>query len=336
MMLRVKQLQRHEMLSAGVSSIRGTLKRLAHKVLFPAVEAFYAGLFSLTGFVFRPRAERLVPAGADRVLVLAPHPDDETLGCGGTLGLHLAAGGQVCIAIVTDGGRSRAGGLQAEAMVALRRQEAEDAISALARCVGTTIGDIGALPTLNLIQLGLPEGTWSVAELVGHLGRLIDALRPTIIYTTSQVDFHPEHLRVAEALAKTLHGQTGKHVDRVRAYQLQVPLTPILANVLSSTEATEECKKAALACYRTQSGSFLWVPRHNHYLRALYRSREPLEAFWEMNTAQFVALHASPLPGPGFRSIRLRPFTDPAAWTVGIRRRRTLLRLASEKRYSRE
>jgi LmbE family N-acetylglucosaminyl deacetylase len=40
---------------------------------------------------------------AQRVLVLAPHPDDEIFGCGGALALYVQLGAQVDVVVVTDG-----------------------------------------------------------------------------------------------------------------------------------------------------------------------------------------------------------------------------------------
>ena len=53
--------------------------------------------------------EKLIPYHASdltgkRVLVFAPHPDDETIGCGGSLALHAKAGDPVKVVILTDGG----------------------------------------------------------------------------------------------------------------------------------------------------------------------------------------------------------------------------------------
>src|SRR5436189_2426333 len=39
----------------------------------------------------------------ERLLVLAPHPDDEVIGCGGLIALHAREGRQVHVVIVTDG-----------------------------------------------------------------------------------------------------------------------------------------------------------------------------------------------------------------------------------------
>jgi len=302
----------------GVSNVRVALKWLAHVALFPLIEASYTGILRLTGILLRPCLEMIVPSGEDRVLVVAPHPDDETLGCGGTLGLHANAGDRVYVLIVTDGGRSRAGGLDRATMISYRRAEAERSITAL------SLGQ--ARTSIELEQLGLVEGRWQEEELERKLNTLISELQPSILYTPSRVDFHPEHLRVAGAVAKALRSDAGKHVKQVRAYELQVPLTPVLANVGSIISSTEQNKDVALSHYRTQSGSFLWLRRHARYLRALYHSREPIEVFWQMEPALFIALHNDPvdLRSSRFLSIRLRPSMDLAAWLVGIRARQGL------------
>ena len=119
----------------------------------------------------------------ERVLVIAPHPDDETLACGGTIALHAQAGDSVTIAIVTDGGSSRAGWLSREAIVHARRLEAEKTTARLG--------------TSELVLMALPEGQWRQQELTDKLATLLEELRPHVIYCPSCVDFHPEHLRVA-------------------------------------------------------------------------------------------------------------------------------------------
>src|SRR6185295_3505842 len=70
------------------------------------------------------------PAG--RVLVLAPHADDETIGCGGAIALHVAQGDPVAIAIATDGMRGDPDGRFAGSDYReLRRSEARAAAGAL-------------------------------------------------------------------------------------------------------------------------------------------------------------------------------------------------------------
>lgn len=69
--------------------------------------------------------------GLGKVLVIAPHPDDETLGCGGLLALLSGLGLRPGIVIVTDGGAAAAGGISRDALVAIRREEALRALEIL-------------------------------------------------------------------------------------------------------------------------------------------------------------------------------------------------------------
>ena len=56
------------------------------------------------------------------VLVIAAHPDDETLGCGGTVARHVEAGDRVKVIFVSDGVSSREGKLTAKSRQATSRR----------------------------------------------------------------------------------------------------------------------------------------------------------------------------------------------------------------------
>lgn len=59
-----------------------------------------------------------------RAIVFAPHPDDEVLGCGGTIALKKAAGAEVRVVVMTDGRASHAGLIDADSLIRMRRDEA--------------------------------------------------------------------------------------------------------------------------------------------------------------------------------------------------------------------
>src|SRR5438046_7255856 len=59
----------------------------------------------------------------ERLLVLAPHPDDEVIGCGGLVAQHLAEGRSVRVVVATDGGQA---GVAAE-----REEETRNALAIL-------------------------------------------------------------------------------------------------------------------------------------------------------------------------------------------------------------
>ena len=291
---------------------RSPLKLVARRLVFPVVEGVWAVLFSVAGLVARPHPRRWSSSGGERVLVIAPHPDDETLGCGGVIALHLRAGDTVTVAIVTDGGGSRAGGLSRERIVALRREEAREAV--------------GRLSGATLMQMGLPEGEWRHEELVERLSALLSETKPHVIYSTSCVDFHPEHIRVALALASALNAAGEGSCNCVRVYEVQVPLTPILANLAAPIGPVVHLKAQALLAYRTQLPALPWSPRLARYNGRLYGCDGPTEVFWEMSPEAYIAALAANREPVPYRGLRPRPFSDGLAWLVGLRERRNLMR----------
>ncbi len=252
------------------------------------------------------------------MLVVAPHPDDETLGCGGTIALHALAGDAIYVVVVTDGGGSRALGLGRDEMARRRSSEMAAALS--------------WLKPSEVVQLGFAESRWTPDEMQAALREVIERLAPTLVYTTSCVDYHPEHVAVASEVARAL-AATGLGCCRaVRVYEVQVPLTPILANVIVDTTAVSGLKRRALEEYRTQRESFGWVRRCRGYLARLYRLRGACEVFWEVSPEQFSSLSerngTDSVAGSGaFRGMRQQPFSDGLAWVHGLGRRKEMKRM---------
>jgi LmbE family N-acetylglucosaminyl deacetylase len=129
-------------------------------------------------------------AAAHSALVIAPHPDDETLGCGATILRKVAAGTKVTVLVVTDGRHShRSASLPAERLAALREVEMAEAAARL------------GLAPADLRWGGLVDG--SVADNAEQLRKVledvIDAVQPDEIYATCAADPHPDHAAVGRA-----------------------------------------------------------------------------------------------------------------------------------------
>jgi hypothetical protein len=125
-----------------------------------------------------------------------------------------------------------------------------------------------------------------------------------------------------------LHALRDVTHPKIRIYELQVPLTPVLANVAVEVGGwAAEKKAAALAHYKTQQGSFGWVPRHSKYLRRLYRTSGPVEVFWELDSESYQRLMEAGVLRDKLMSLRPRPFGDGLAWLVGLPARRQLNRV---------
>ena len=141
----------------------------------------------------RTAAESLpavVPPPLGRVLVVAPHPDDETFGAGGTIHDLARLGYGVTVVVVTDGAASHAG---LPELAAIRRREALHAMKALG---------VSAAPQF----LDLPDGHVSDHReaLAARLRSLADDC--ALIIAPRSGDGHPDHEATAEAVIEAIMG----------------------------------------------------------------------------------------------------------------------------------
>ncbi|RUP04792.1 MAG: PIG-L family deacetylase [Mycobacterium sp.] len=126
------------------------------------------------------------------LVVVAAHPDDETLGMGATMAQLIASGVPVRVVSVSDGGAARPDASVAE------RVRLEDARRAELRAAAAVLG-VG--PPLSL---GLPDGQLAEHEdhLVGQLSGILDACPPgSWCAATWRGDGHPDHEAVGRAAA---------------------------------------------------------------------------------------------------------------------------------------
>jgi LmbE family N-acetylglucosaminyl deacetylase len=293
-------------------SFRSAL-RPAKRALARAAERLWGAGFSACAHLVRADTARWTSAGGQKILIVAPHPDDEAIGCVGTLLLHIASGDHVCVAIATDGRQSTAIADPIQ-MSVQRRREA---------------GDAAQLMRVERMEwMGFPEGDWNISALRDSLKTLIGEVKPDIVYAPSRIDFHPEHFKVAHALALALAElpTLTPHYPRVRIYQVQVPLTSLMSNLVADISALIPQCDAVLCAYVSQAASMQCAYRQRRYSARRHRLAEQAEEFWELSAGQYVDLHrTSPRDWPrAFRGLRNFAFTDPLAYLVGARQRRLL------------
>ncbi len=139
-----------------------------------------------------------------RVLVFAPHPDDEVLGCGGTIAKRAASGDEVYVCIVTKGGRP----LFDPAFIEQGRREASTAHTAL-----------GVKETVFLDFPAVMLETVPRHEFNGKIAELVRRLCPDEVYIPHRGDMQLDHQMVADACMVALRPRGKDAPARVYAYE---------------------------------------------------------------------------------------------------------------------
>src|SRR5215813_2152067 len=202
-----------------------------------------------------------------RVLAIAPHPDDETLGCGATLLKHKDAGDSLSWVVVT-----RAHEPQWSPEI-LKRKEAE--IEQVSNAYGFE----------TVFRLNFPTTkmeTVPMNEVIDALRDVITRARPDCVYLNHQSDVHSDHRIIFNAATSVLKPfYSGRHnVRRLLSYEVlsetdaavPSPTTSFAPNVFSDITRFAERKLEIMALYETEAQSYP-LPRAPESVRALARYR---------------------------------------------------------------
>ena len=186
-----------------------------------------------------PSLPGALPA-AERVLVLAPHPDDEVFGCGGVLALYAARGVHVKVVVVSDG----AAQVTAQEREFHFAQRAAESRAALA-CLGVT----------DVEFWGLPDRSLGVTEsLRERITRAIEQAQPEVVLAPSLWEVHPDHVVVGRTLIEVLSNMTGAgdSVHRVPTALLYEVGSAQRVNLLIDIGDVWDAKQRAMACFVSQ------------------------------------------------------------------------------------
>jgi LmbE family N-acetylglucosaminyl deacetylase len=192
------------------------------------------------------------------ILVIAAHPDDEVLGCGGTIALHAKSGDRVAVVIVCEGESLRYGteGVGQTAHI----QNA-------AQALGVHDTRLLALPDQRL-------DTLTLTELITPLERILRELRPHIVYGQYGGDVNRDHQLLFQALLVATRPTEG-YIEAVYAFdtasstEWAYPRT-FVPDTWVDISSTLEIKLAAMSCYVSEVRDY----PHPRSLRALeHRAR---------------------------------------------------------------
>lgn len=205
---------------------------------------------------------------AKNILVIAAHPDDEVLGCGGTIA-QLSEANSVQIAILGEGATSR---------VSQPSQAGPDWVGSLetdARNAAKVLG----VPRISFE--GLPDNRFDelpLLDVVKRVERLIEESAPDTIYTHHPGDLNIDHqitFRAVLTASRPIPGCTIREI-----YSFEIPSSsewafgqtgPIFKpNVFVDIESTIETKIKGMECYAGEVRPFPH-PRSPEALRAIAR-----------------------------------------------------------------
>lgn len=187
---------------------------------------------------------------AQSVLVLAAHPDDEVLGCGGTLAKLVDEGAVVHVAFLADGVFSRTEdlGVQKEELN-IRRVAAKKACDIL----GVKSISFGDFPDNRM-------DTVALLDITKHLENLISVHKPGLVFTHHVGDVNIDHRRMHEATVTACRPRRGHSVKTLLCFEVpsstewQLPgSAPIFApNWFVDISDTLDRKFAALDAYAAE------------------------------------------------------------------------------------
>ena len=195
-----------------------------------------------------------------KVLVVAAHPDDEALGCGGTIARHAAAGDDVAVAIMADGVSSRPirSDVDRAAEFAARREALKNAANALGlhRHVHASWG----------LDLRLPDNRMDSVDLIDivkELEGVLQSFPAEIIYTHHGGDLNIDHRITHQAVMTACRPMPGASVKAIYAFEVPSStewasdsLPPFRPNHFVDISATLDKKLEALQAYAEEMRPF--------------------------------------------------------------------------------
>lgn len=191
-----------------------------------------------------------------KVLVVAAHPDDEVIGCGGTIARHAAQGDRVSVLIVAEGATSRSRQRDRTAVAS----ELED-LALAARSANDALG----VTRLNLLDF--PDNRMDGVELLDVIKSIeaeIAEWRPEMVYTHHAGDVNIDHRVIHDAVVAACRPQPGCCVNTLLFFEVasstewRPPASGMAfqPNWFVDIHAHWEAKMAALKAYASEMREF--------------------------------------------------------------------------------
>lgn len=230
------------------------------------------------------RVKIVSPPDGDNVLVISPHPDDDVIGCGGTIIKHRKLGQRVTTLYLHNGNRGNRQRIRDNSLISKRKREVQNA----AQILGVE----------KLIFWGYADGKLTISRpIIEAMKTLILQVKPEIFYLPSLLDDHPDHF-MTNKLFLTTYRKLQKEkkdydIDSTKIFAYEV-WTPIYPNRLVDITEVMPQKRQALEQHQTQLRSRPYVEAMmslNRFRSALNIDGGYAEAFFECSPSLYLELY---------------------------------------------
>lgn len=213
----------------------------------------------------------------EKILVIATHPDDEVLGCGGTIARHVRSGDEIFLCIVTRG----------------FPPDWDEAVDDEIKRQVSRVSEILRIKQVRFLDLPAAKlDTIPQKELNEHISKYVEEVQPQTVYIPHRGDIHKDHQLIFDATMVSVRPQPRVTIKRVLCYEVlsetewaaPFPENAFIPNVYVDISATLEIKLKAMSEYKTQLREFPH-PRSSEAVSALAKVRgatigvEAAEAF---------------------------------------------------------
>ncbi|MGI8603237.1 MAG: PIG-L deacetylase family protein [Verrucomicrobiales bacterium] len=187
-----------------------------------------------------------------RILVIAPHPDDEAIGLGGTLRRHIEQGDHVEVIFLTSGEKGSPTH-SPEQLRPMREREAEAAANILGY--------------QHLEFWRQPDGALEVTDdLVARLASKLNETRPNLVYVPHEGEMHPDHRAAARLVARAA-ASLNHDAPSVLLFEVWTPLQQF--DYVEDISAQIDTKLNAIRAHKSQCD----IMRFDEAAKALSRYR---------------------------------------------------------------
>lgn len=213
----------------------------------------------------------------DNIVVIAPHPDDEVIGCGGAIASACKNGSKVGVVYITNGSHGTASGRVDEKLIDIRKKEA--------------LAGLRELGDIHTKFLGYSDGNfrasrWVALEVI-ELIKSFSTNQKVVLFSPWAFDDNCDHMEVAKLTKMIVDIGGGKFIREIWQYEVWSPLVPNMILPLGKFAATKE---RAIGKHKSQLTKINYkkaIFGLNAYRGAINYCNGPAEAFCVLSPRKY-------------------------------------------------